>query len=183
MAESQLNILHQHAQGGDRQAREQLFRLLSARFGIFVRHRVWEPADADDIVQDALLAIGRDYGEMTFQSSFAAWAYKVLDNRILAYIQKKKRQAGTMSLSTANDSDGHTTATTADPGLKVQLLRCLRKISRANVRYARTLNFSYQGFSVEEICRRMALKPNTLYSLLSRARSMLEICLEKGDIR
>ena len=70
-----------------------------------------------------------------------------------------------------------------DPDLKRRLLGCLQKICRQNVRYARILNLHYQGYKTGEVCGRMDVRPATLYSVLSRARSMLEDCLEKGDVR
>ena len=65
--------------------------------------------------------------------------------------------------------------------LERQLLDCLRALNRSNGRHARILNLHYQGYSVEEICRRLSLTRTNFYTILSRARTILLACLEKGD--
>ncbi|MDH4034538.1 MAG: hypothetical protein OEV80_12145, partial [candidate division Zixibacteria bacterium] len=69
-----------------------------------------------------------------------------------------------------------------DPALKRRLLDCLKKIRSTNLRYARILNLQYQGFDTEDVCRRLAVTRSNLYSLLSRARTVLELCLEEGGV-
>ncbi len=117
---------------------------------------------------------------MTFTASFAAWAYKVLDNRILASRQRSQRQAQRLSHSPENSDPPGPGLGTADPVLKRKLQDCLRLVARSNTRYARALNLHYQGYETDEICRRLDTKQNTFYSILSRARSLLETCLKKG---
>ncbi|MCP4684404.1 MAG: sigma-70 family RNA polymerase sigma factor [bacterium] len=178
-----INRLHRLSQDGGKESAEQLFQSLTARFRVFVRQRVWNEADADEIVQEALVTICREYRKTEFETSFAAWAYKVLDNRILAFVSKRKRRSE-REVPAGEPSDIQATMTQVDrPQLKAKLLSCLRKVGRVNRRYVRVLNFCYQGYKTAEICRRMDVKPNTLYSLLSRARRMLETCLDKGDIK
>ena len=118
---------------------------------------------------------------MTFTASFAAWAYKVLNNRILASRQRSQRQAQRHSYSPENSDPPGPGTQTADPTLKRKLQDCLRLVARSNSRYARALNLHYQGYDTDEICRRLDTKQNTFYSCLSRARSMLEACLKKGE--
>ena len=59
----------------------------------------------------------------------------------------------------------------------------VKKIVVVNNRFARILNFHYQGYAVVEVCERLRLTSTNFYSILSRARSMLELCLEKGDVK
>ena len=44
------------------------------------------------------------------------------------------------------------------------------------------LNLHYQGFSVEEIQKRLKVTRNSLYILLHRARSMFKACLDKKGV-
>ena len=66
--------------------------------------------------------------------------------------------------------------------LKEQLLFCLERVGQSNRRYARILNLYYQGYTTDEVCLRLGINANHSYVALWRARSLLEICLEKGDI-
>jgi RNA polymerase sigma factor (sigma-70 family) len=143
-----------------------------------VQRRLWRHGDWEDVVQEALATVSAGYKDMEFTSSFAAWAYKVLRNKMLNYAQTKRRQA---ERSVPFADTVHISQDTGNPDLLRQLLACLHRIGSTNLRYARILNFHYLGYSTEEICEKMNLRRENFYSILSRARSMLESCLEKGD--
>jgi len=169
-----LNKLHNAAKTGDRGAEQKLFGILSVRFHLFAYHKIWDEESAQEIAQDALAVVARDYRGLEIHTSFAAWAHKVLQYRILAYFKGKPareryRAADTDQIATEEP----------DPNLKIKLATCLRLVGRANRRYARMLNLHYQGFSTEEICERLSISSANCYVLLSRARTMLEQCLKK----
>jgi len=160
-----INTLYIVAQKGDPAAEELLFKCLNARFRVFVRRRLWGMDDWEDVVQEALALVSAEYKQIRIKSSFAAWAYQVLRNKMLSYSQTKSRRAArTMS------------------HIRRRLLDCLHRIGSANRRYARILNFHYLGYSTEEICQRLNVRRENFYSVLSRARSMLEKCLAEGGI-
>jgi RNA polymerase sigma-70 factor (ECF subfamily) len=177
-----INKLHGDACRGDRQAAEELFEVISSRFRLFTHHKIRNKTDAEEIVQEALMTIYAEYNKITFRTSFFAWALKVLDNRILNYLRKKKRESQRFGPEINWNQESLDKSIETDPDLKRQLLLCLQKICQRNIRYARILNLHYQGYKTDEICNRMNIKPETLYSALSKARSMLEGCLEKGDV-
>ncbi|UCD16417.1 MAG: RNA polymerase sigma factor [Candidatus Zixiibacteriota bacterium] len=181
MKESSIAALYKYSCGGDQVSEDRLFERLSERFREFVRHRIWDEHDAEEIVQDALMVIYKSYKDITFTTSFTAWAYKVLDNRILAYIKAKKREAGRPVQRGLTDGIVATAIECEDSELRRRLLECLKKTAEANTRYARVLNLHYQGYSTGEICDRLILTRNSFYILLSRARSVLRACLKKGE--
>jgi RNA polymerase sigma factor (sigma-70 family) len=136
--------------------------------------------DAEEVVQNSLMVVARKYRGINFETSFAAWAHKVLSNEILKYYRAKSyRQDMFMSSIEGND-----TAASWDPNpeIKRRLLDCMKKLCETNSRYARTLNLKYQGYGAEDICRKLKMTANHFYVALSRARSMLKHCLEKGEI-
>jgi RNA polymerase sigma factor (sigma-70 family) len=180
MADSRIEALAKCAQQGQKKAEEELFGLLLARFRLFVRQRIWNENEREEVVQEALAAIFREYKTMTYSSSFGAWAYRVLDNRILGYIQTKRRQGERFDKTSADGVDMNSAAASVDPGLKLRLLSCLREIGIRNMQYTRVLNFQYQGYTTAEICQKLGLTRANLYSVLSRARSLLQACLERG---
>ncbi|MCP4566860.1 MAG: RNA polymerase sigma factor [FCB group bacterium] len=182
VADLDINTLYKIARNGDQASRDQLFDGLSARFRTFVRLRIQNEMDGEEIVQDALMAIAREYAGITIEISFAAWAYRVLNNRILAYLQTKKKRSQRTSRLPESESSAAMTNHRPDPELKRRLIDCFQKLGRVNRRYARILNLRYQGYQTEEICNKMDVRSSNLYSILSRARSLLELCLEKGDI-
>ena len=173
-----INSLYKSACQGDKTAESELFRHLTARFKYLVQLDIWNKDDAEEIVQDALTTIAEKYGGIDIQSSFSGWAYRVLENKILNYLRSKKYRRSRFVEAGERDDRPYT----PDPDMRLKIESCLKRICRHNKRNARMLNLYYQGFTFEEICRRLDLTRNNAYSVLHRARSMLETCLEKGEI-
>ena len=172
--------LYQKTIKGDQRAEKELFQLLTARFRLFVHRKVQDENDGEEIVQDALLVVYNKYREMDFEVSLAGWAHKVLMHRIMNYYRSKKyRNAKAFNYKREKQND---MVFEPDPMFENQLRQCLEKIARKNRRHARILNFNYQGFSASEICRKLGLTKSNLYTILSRARDMLEKCLDKGSL-
>ena len=180
MSTDNLTSLFTLAVQGDQKAEAELLSYLGARFRLFVNRRLWAHDDREDIVQEALATVYLKYKEVESSEWFAGWAYQVLKNKLMNYQQSKSRreQLFTPLLPGADPADSGSYGQT----IKRRLLNCLRQIWRLNIRYARILNLHYQGYSTEEICETLRLRPGTYYSVLSRAREKLRLCLEKGDL-
>lgn len=174
-----INDLYQRALTEDKKAESELFQKLLEGFRVFLYQRVWNKDEIEDILQMALTTIASEYKQVDITSSFSAWAYKVVENRFLAYIQTKRREAGRyVELS---ESDCYGKSWIPEHSLKEALLKCLRKVGYKNRQYARILSLTYQGYSVMEICDKMKISKNQSYVILSRARSTLRECLKKGN--
>ncbi|MDH3891889.1 MAG: sigma-70 family RNA polymerase sigma factor [candidate division Zixibacteria bacterium] len=175
-----LNDLYNSARSGQPTAQEDLFRDLSVRLRVIANQKIWDENDAEDVAQEALAYIAREYSKIEIRTSFAAWAAKVLDNRVLSYIKAKRTQKE--RVEALPDTEQYSAIGDSDAELKVTLLDCLKKIAQSNPRYARIINLHYQGYTTEEVCGRLNMTPNHSYVALSRARSMLTACLEKGGV-
>lgn len=175
-----INTLHSQASQGDSGAEEKLFELLTARFRYFAQLKIRERQDVEEIVQDALMTILKKYRDIDFNVSFSAWAHKVLSNKILDF--HKIKTGHRSKLEDIIQTGKHSAPLNQDNALEKDLLHCLKQINAAYKRHARVLNLRYQGYKVAEICSKLKVTRTNLYSILSRARTMLETCLEKGDI-
>ena len=175
-----LDSLLNQARRGDRSAEVLLFERLRVRFCLFARHRIGTADDVEDVVQDALKTVFEKYRSIEFETSFTGWAYQVLINKLLTHsragrVRRERFQP---------ESDLTPPAIDPEPvDLTTRLLRCLRKLHTVNPRHARVLNLSYQGFEVDDICRRLDLTRTNLYTILSRARTMLQHCLDQGELK
>jgi len=178
----QINDLYKNAQSGDKRAEDKLFQHLSERFEQFANRRIWDKENAKEIAQDAIMLIASEYKSISFDISFQAWAYKVLDNKILNYI-KQRRQRGDKVISVADVGEVGTANFKVDPNLRLRLLDCLKKVGQANRRHARIIDLHYLGYKTNEICERLKLSVNGFYIILHRARKMLEKCLETGELK
>ena len=176
-----INTLYKKARDGDKASENEFFQVLTVRFRLFLYQKNVNEEDAKEIVQDAMFTIIEEYKKIVFETSFAAWAYNVLHNKLLNYYRKSKRRSETVTSSKENPTKEYATWD-PDPILAPQLLDCLRKIGKTNTRYARILNLHFQGYKVNEISEKLDITPSNLYVILSRARSMLASCLERGGI-
>ena len=176
-----INELQKLASGGDRSAEEELFRLLSARFRLFVRQKIWARSDGEEVVQEALKTVLEKHRQIDFETSFVAWAYRVLNNKVLTFSSTQGRREKKLEEMAVPESSRQLSEPGSD--LEARLLACLRGLNKVNSRHARILNLHYQGYSVTEICTRLGLTRTNFYTILSRARNMLGACLEKGEIR
>jgi RNA polymerase sigma factor (sigma-70 family) len=177
---SDINSLYSQILTGDPDATEQMFCILGVSFRMFVRHRVMNGQDGEEVVQDALTTIAEKYRSVQIESSFAGWAYRVLNNKLLDYYKSKRVRS--IAAASPEEMKTECPGISEDPALKTRLLECLRKIHGANSFHARALNLHYQGYGTTEICKRLGITPSNLYAMLSRARTMLRLCLEKGEI-
>ncbi len=173
----ELNQLMKEAREGDKNAESRLFQYLRESFVIFVQHRVWDRNAVEDIVQNAMLVIADKYRTTNFEVSFSAWAHKVLENKIIDYIRARgflKNQPTEL----IDDNQSYMTWS-FDPQVKLNLIACLRELSGKNNRYARILNLRYHGYTSREICGKLNITENALHIIISRARSLLDLCLKR----
>ena len=180
MAESELNTFYHLVCGGDREAEKKLFDGLRERFGLILQQKVGNEQDAEELIQESLMVIAQKYRAIEIRTSFTAWAYQVLENKLLYYYRTKKSRRDRFVSITDGIADGESSP--SDPTLKYRLLTCLKKINAVNPRFARLLNLHHQGYTVEDLCVRFGITANGVYTILSRARAMLKVCLEKGQL-
>jgi RNA polymerase sigma factor (sigma-70 family) len=174
-----INNLYDQARDGDESAQAELFKKLTDRFWVFAHRRIWNKEDAEEIVQNAMATVSSEYRKLEISKSFAAWAHKVIENKLLAHIQARRRQNGR---NVPLENIGPLADNWApDPTLKMRLLGCLKKVARANRRYARILNLHYHGFNRDEVCEKLEMTITQSYNVLSRARAMLKDCLNNGE--
>ncbi len=180
MKHATIQQLYLGARAGNTNDEKEFFRLLHERFLAFAEFKTGNSPAAPDIVQTALMTVADKYRSADIMDDIAPWAHRILLNHIMHYYRAHGRKT---------DREIHMSETCADqqvsspdPLLKLKLRECLKKLHAANARHARILNLRYQGYSTEEITDKLAMSRNAFYISLSRARTMLQECLDKGDI-
>ncbi len=170
---------YKRALSGDERAQDELFRHLSVRFGYIVRQKIHNKEDCEEVVQDAVMSVLKNYRSTTITVSFASWAQRVVENKIIDHLRKTKRTSRKEVLVEDVELAGPGTRT--DPELSLMLSSCLDKVARANPRFATILKLRYQGYSMDEVCQTLNVTKTNAYAILSRARAMLLECLEGGE--
>jgi RNA polymerase sigma factor (sigma-70 family) len=172
--------LMRDAKAGDADAERNLYQLLFVRFTTIAKRTVGR--DAEDLAQEACLTVLEKYKTADFHKGAAAWAHQVLKNKIGNFIQGAMvKQKKTVS----EDDEGTAEAVNppiVDPLLKRDLLACLRRMTKKNPVYSRAMNYSFQGYSTEEVCKRLKIKPGNYFVILNRGREMMKNCLETGRV-
>jgi RNA polymerase sigma-70 factor (ECF subfamily) len=175
------------AQGGDRNALDQLLRRHYDRILAVCRRIAGSNRDGDDACQEALIKIARNLPRFDGRSSFGTWAYRIATNASLDEVRKRNRRPNL----TLVDSDGER-ADLADPdanqavdGLGDRLmldaaLATLPEESRAAVVLRDVANLDYA-----EIAEILDIPIGTVKSRISRGRAALatELRLESPSPR
>ncbi len=171
--------LYNKASNNNKAAERELFKILDASFKLILQYKGMNSQDAEDVIQEAMIVIGEKLKSEEKIGYFAAWSHTVLKNKWLDHLKSRKynKNKAQSELPDAYPAKKDS----VDYDLIEQLINCFRKVCMNNRRQARILNLHFQGYSTEEICSRFGLTRSNMYSLLSRARSLLELCLDKGN--
>jgi RNA polymerase sigma factor (sigma-70 family) len=169
------------AKSGDARAEDELMQYLSVRFVMIAKHNIGRGA-AEDIAQEACLTIVKKYKTETYTKSFQAWAYGVLKMKIKAHIADLIRERDRIVSELESYKCQPIQPPEIDPDLRRRLAKCFKQIMRQNIPYARALNLAYHGYKAPEIAVKLKVNVNNLYVILSRGRSMLDLCLKRGTI-
>jgi len=176
-----LNIdkLFNEAKTGNSGAEKQLFSDLLVRFRLIAYHILRDKESAEDAAHDAIVNVLRTYRDLEVHTSFVGWAQSIIRRQALKCIEKRKREQN-MSQKIGQEMQS-SQQFDCSRTLETEILKCLKKLSGKERRYARVLNLKHMGFTFEEICDKLGMNHNNVYVLLHRARKALAHCLEKGE--
>lgn len=171
--------LYEKAKGGDRNAENDLFRLLFQKFRIFAINRLGSTLEADEVAQQACITVLAKYKAESFSVSFEAWAYGVF--KMMLRSDWRKATARSARFDNIDDHQEIGKQYEEDPLLRDHLLDCLKALARKHRRYIRILNLRLQGYDTETICEKVGINMEQHYVYLGRARGLMKQCLiDKG---
>jgi RNA polymerase sigma-70 factor (ECF subfamily) len=148
-----------------------------------VKDRLWgvcirvtgNRADADDALQDTLVAAWRGLRTFRGDSAFATWAHRIAANAALAVVRRRKdpsvdiddERLADPSLSRRDFSEGVV--------VRDRVQNALRAVPE-DFRVALVLR-EYGGFTYEEIAEHQSIPVQTVKSRLNRARTAMRTAL------
>lgn len=171
-----LNTLHKEAAAGNEASKSRLFEQLTVSFRLITQQRIRNRQDAEEVAQEALKTIAEKQMALMIETSFAAWAHKVLEHKLMDFYKSKRVRS--ITENDLSEQEVPTARVDVDPALVAQLHGCLKMVFQSNKRYARVLALHYQGFETVEICRKLSITSGNMYMMLSRARTSLAACLD-----
>lgn len=175
------------AQSGDDAALRLLVSRWHARLYRHARRLVQQAHAADDITQDAWLAIVRSLRRLNDPARFAPWAYRIVTNKCSDWIRKQSRdKARFQQFDAAGDAIVVNSAAVdavehaAGHDDELHALRCaMRELSSV---HQATLALHYlDGLSIAEIAVAMHVPPGTVKSRLHHAREHLRAVIEHNE--
>jgi len=161
----------------------------------FALLRVREPATAEDLVQETLLAAWRARDSFAGQAAERTWLIAILKNKLIDHFRRSRRET---PLPDAVDSDAaidalftehndhwvHPPAAWARPDDALEQAEfwqafqdCLAGLPARQAQVF-TLN-EIDGLSTEELCKVLEAQPSNVWVMLHRARLRLRECLEQ----
>jgi RNA polymerase sigma-70 factor (ECF subfamily) len=176
------------AQAGDGAAFEFLYQLHGRRVYALCLRMMNNPADAEDLMQEAFLQLFRKIGTFRGESAFSTWLHRMTVNVVLMKLRKKSLPV--TSLDEATDPDEETGGPRKDVGApdlrlsgavdRVNLDRCVEKLP-PGYRTVFVLH-DVQGFEHNEIANIMGCSVGNSKSQLHKARTRLRELLQE-DVR
>ena len=172
------------AQSGDPDAFERLYRLHSRRVYSVVLRMVGNPAEAEDLTQEAFLQLFRKIHTFRGDAAFSTWLHRLSVNVVLMRLRKKTLPQ--TSLDEPADADDETSGPKRDVGAEdpliegsVDRVHLERAVAELPPGYRMVfLLHDVQGYEHNEIARIMECSIGNSKSQLHKARTRLREILQ-----
>lgn len=176
-----LAVLAERAAGGDKNAMDDLLRLVHPRVLRICRSVLPYSADAEDAAQEALLNIATKIHTYSGRSSFSTWVHSVAANSARSTYRKLKRTAQAAHNPEQMDRpDPRTTSVIA--GTRLDLLEALETLERDRPQMVTPLVLrDVYGLSYEEIAAEVGAPLGTIKSRIHDAREVVRPLLRPKD--
>jgi len=156
-AETRLKALMLAALAGDATAYRALLSDLSAHLRAYYARRLAERADAEDLVQETLIAIHTRRASYDPAQPFTAWLHAIARYKLIDHYRRAKLRR-TLPLDEAGALFGQSEHEAADAARDLaKLLDTLPQTRRALIRHVRI-----EGLSTEETAARTGLSPSAV---------------------
>ena len=161
---------------GDPDAAGEFFDLYAARIRRFILSALGsQSADADDLLQDTIIALAEAIPFFRGESSLFTFACAIAHRKVLTAFRTHARRTRLTQAASMLDSpplDSQTTADNSDVA---------RAFARLTPEYREILTLKYvEEISVAEIARVLSLSEHAIESRLARARKALRKSLEES---
>jgi len=172
------------AQNGDADAFERLYRLHSRRVYSVVLRMVGNPAEAEDLTQEAFLQLFRKIHTFRGDAAFSTWLHRLSVNVVLMRLRKKTLPQ--TSLDEPADADDESSGPKRDVGAEdpliegsVDRVHLERAVAELPPGYRMVfLLHDVQGYEHNEIARIMECSIGNSKSQLHKARTRLREILQ-----
>lgn len=174
--------LVERAQKGDKRAFELLVHKYQRKLARLLSRMVRDPAEVEDISQEAFIKAYRALPQFRGESAFYTWLYRIAVNTAKNYLVARGRRAPTTtefnSEEAENFEDGEMLRDISTPDAELQTKQIAEAVNQAvealpeELRTAITLR-EIEGLPYEEIAQMMDCPIGTVRSRIFRAREAI----------
>lgn len=170
--------LLERARSGDRDALEHLLERHQAKVYRFGMKMCRNPEDAEDVVQDSLLAMARGVRDFRGASSISTWLFTIA--RSFCIKKRRKRRHAPMEVHSFDGELGREASRVADPAMSAEEVLAGRQVDAALEEAIGALDPKYrevlvlrdiEGLTAPEVAEVMGIREQAVKSRLHRARS------------
>jgi RNA polymerase sigma-70 factor, ECF subfamily len=165
--------LMERAQNGDKEAFQTLFEEIGPLITLFVRRRVFDQAEVDDVCQEVLIAIFKSRHTYQLTRAFEPWLFAIVRNVIAAHLQRNRQHNMwhelTSELTEARGDD--------DSMLGVELRDGLNQLSADQLEAVKLTKLS--GFSIAEAAQRAGTSVGSMKVRVHRAYVSLKRAMQR----
>lgn len=180
--------LEVRAKNGDQDAFAQLVRDNEKRVYNLALRMVGNPADAEDVAQEAFLNAWKGLAFFKGDSTFATWVYRLTTNAAIDFLRRRetRRTGGQLSLDDEAAADPVDPAPSPQEALeRSEQKEALRRgLAALSEEHRQVLEMrAMDGLSYEEIGQLLDLPSGTVKSRLARGRLALKkILTQNGNL-
>ncbi|GIV09177.1 MAG: hypothetical protein KatS3mg019_1268 [Fimbriimonadales bacterium] len=178
-------VLVERAQAHDEAAFEQIMNLYADRLYNYILRMVGNPADAEDLLQEAFLRAYQGLPNFDGRASLSTWLYRIATNLCIDHQRKRARRVQTVSYSVWEDDEGETgewefpdlqTPNPMDAALNRELRQVVEQAVAALSPKLKTVLLLYdvEELSYDEIARVLSIPIGTVKSRLNHARGQIQ---------
>ncbi|MFV0407738.1 MAG: RNA polymerase sigma factor [Propioniciclava sp.] len=162
------------ARGGDSRAFERLVSPYRDRLWAVCLRTTRHPADAEDALQECLIALWRNLDKYRGDATFSTWAYRIATNAALGVIRRRRDESEDGFEDRAAEGDfAH------DIAERDRVQAALRQIPE-DFRVALVLR-EYGQLTYDEIAAHQGILVQTVKSRISRARAAMAAVLTEME--
>ena len=166
---------------GDKVACKELYDLYSkAMFNVCFRITN-DRYEAEDVLQEAFVSAFKNIGAFRSESSFGAWLKKIVVNRSINHMKKKKVDTAPLEENMDKAEANYREEALDDPDKRVRNVEMIKKaVNLLPHGYRMVLSlYLLEGYDHAEIAQIMKISESTSKSQYNRAKKKLKIILEE----
>jgi RNA polymerase sigma-70 factor, ECF subfamily len=160
-------------------SRDVIWNDLTVDLKKFIVRRIPNRADAEDVLQDALIKIHRHLDRLPPNSNVYAWVYQVTRNTIVDYYRQDRANLSPDSLDTSGDLPEDFAQPVVSRDAISEIAECLRPmVGCLPEKYREALVLAdFEGITQAELAARLGLSLSGAKSRVQRARAQLKALL------